>query len=67
LTAIRDGGYAVVFISEDFAAGLKDILKELREQPLPAVALIPGAGGSRGLARERLRQNARRAIGADIL
>lgn len=67
LAAIRDGGYAAVFISEDFAEELKDILEELREKPLPAVALIPGARGSRGLALERLRQNARRAIGADIL
>ncbi len=67
LTAIMDGDYAAIFISEDFADELKDILAELREKPLPAVALIPGPRGSRGLALERLRQNARRAIGTDIL
>lgn len=67
LTAIRDSDYAVVFISEDFADDVKDLLEELREKPLPAVALIPGTRGSQGLARERLRQNVRRAIGADIL
>ena len=67
LTAIRDSDYAVIFISEDFADALKDILEELWEKPLPVVAFIPGSRGSRGLARERLRQNARRAIGADIL
>ncbi len=66
LTAIRDDGYAVIFISEDFAEELQDTLKELREKPLPAVVLLPGPRGSRGLSRERLRQNVRRAIGADM-
>ncbi len=66
LAAIKDGGYAVIFIIEDFAEELKDILKELREKPLPVITLIPGTRGSRGLARERLRQNVRRAIGTDI-
>jgi len=67
LTSIKDGNYAAIFISEDFAEALKDILEEIREKPLPAVAFIPDPRGSRGLALERLRQNTRRAIGTDIL
>ena len=67
LPAIMNEDYSAVFISEDFADDLKDILEEWREKPLPAVVLIPGPQGSRGLARERLRQNARRAVGVDIL
>ena len=67
LTAIRDENYAVIFIVEDFAEALKDILKELQEKPRPVLVLIPGTRNSRGLALERLRQNVRRALGADIL
>lgn len=67
LTAIRDSDYAVIFISEDFTDDVNDLLEELQKKPLPAITLIPGTRGSRGLARERLRQNVRKAIGADIL
>lgn len=58
--------YSLIFVAEDFAAHLEDILKKVQSKAYPAIAFIPGSRGSWGLAQERLRKNIKRAIGADI-
>ena len=68
LATIANNDYAAIFITEDFAEGVEEILKDLRERPLPTVTFIPaGAKGTRGLGMERLRNSVRKAVGADIL
>ena len=67
LVAIAKDDYAVIFISEDFAEGVEEILEDLRERPFPTVTFIPGTKESRGLGMEKLRNNVRKAVGADIL
>ena len=42
-------------------------MRDLRERPFPTVTFIPGTRGTRGLGMERLRNNVRKAVGADIL
>lgn len=62
---ILKSDYAIIFLAEEFAAGLTETLAKLRGQPLPIVTLIPGTQESRGLAKETLRASIRKAIGAE--
>lgn len=57
---------SVIFITEQIAAGLKDLIDELAARTLPSVVLIPNNQGSLGLGMERIHQTVTRAVGADI-
>lgn len=58
---------AVIFITEQLAAGMKAEIDIYRENPRTAVILLPGKGGSLGLGMENLRGAVERAVGANIL
>jgi V/A-type H+-transporting ATPase subunit F len=60
-------GYAAIFVTEGFAAGLAPKMKALGSQPLPATVVIPEGQESRGLGLAKLRAIVEKAIGADIL
>ncbi len=59
--------YGVVFITEELARDLQDIIGDLNRRFLPAVVLIPNSRGTLGLGIEQIRKNVEKAIGADIL
>ena len=58
---------AVIFVTEEYAEPLAEDIAKYKDSPTPAVVVIPGAGGSRGLGMAALRAASERAIGADIL
>lgn len=58
--------YAIVYIVEDLAAQISQEIAKYNEKTAPAVILIPGRGGSLGLAQARLKSAVERAVGADI-
>uniref|UniRef100_A0A7V3ZZ49 V-type ATP synthase subunit F n=1 Tax=candidate division WOR-3 bacterium TaxID=2052148 RepID=A0A7V3ZZ49_UNCW3 len=66
LKSLISQNYGLIFIEEDYFQSVKDIVDSLKEQAYPAVTFIPGAGGSTGQAREKLRAILLRAIGIDI-
>jgi V/A-type H+-transporting ATPase subunit F len=57
---------AVVFITEQIAQGIMDLVDELARVSLPSIVLIPNNQGSLGLGMERIRRTVTRAVGADI-
>lgn len=59
--------YAVIFITEDIAANIQDIMKRYKTRPFPAVIPIPSAQGSTGFGMKGLSKDVEKAIGADIL
>ena len=59
--------YAVIFITEDMAMKLKEEIDEYKNDPLPAIIVIPGKGGTTGFGLENIKKSAERAVGADIL
>lgn len=59
--------YAVIFITENLAAGLGEELSRYSDRPLPAVTVIPGRSGNQGMGVRSLREAVVRAVGADIL
>ncbi len=58
--------YAIVYVTEYLAQQMMDEIDKYNDDPSPAVILIPGKGGSLGVAQTRLRRAVERAVGADI-
>lgn len=59
--------YAVVYITETFAAQMTADIQHYKDELKPAVILIPGREGSLGIGKTNLQKAIERAVGADIL
>ncbi len=59
--------YSVIFITEDIAVEIADVLKRYKTRPYPAVIPIPSANGSNGFGMAGLSKDVEKAIGSDIL
>lgn len=59
--------YAVIFITEDIAIKINDVVSRYKTKPYPAVIPIPTSNGSNGYGMDNIRKNVEKAIGADIL
>ena len=58
---------AVIYLTEQLAAKLPDVLERYQDELKPAVILIPGRGGSLGIGKNNIQEAIERAVGADIL
>lgn len=63
---VRSGDYAVIFLTENYAAQLTEETERYKDMPLPAVISIPGQGGSTGFGMNNIRSAVERAVGVDI-
>ncbi len=59
--------YAVILVTENYAAKMESLMQKLKEQPYPAVLSIPGATGSNGFGMAGVRRDVEKAVGVDIL
>jgi V/A-type H+-transporting ATPase subunit F len=59
--------YAAIFITENYAIKMLDVIEEFSEQVLPAVIILPTNNESTGINDERLRNIAIRAVGTDVI
>ncbi len=59
--------YAVVLVTENYAAKMEKLMAKLKQQPFPAVLSIPGATGSNGFGMAGLKRDVEKAVGVDIL
>ncbi len=59
--------YGVIFITEELARNMEDVINELHRRYLPAVVLIPNSKGALGMGIQQIKDNVEKAIGADIL
>lgn len=59
--------YAVVYLTESYAAKLTEELERYKDEVTPAVILIPGKEGSLGMGMANIKKSVERAVGADIL
>ena len=64
---MRSEQYAVLYLTEAIAEPLEPEIARYRDGASPAVIVIPGVGGSRGLGLTALQQAVERAVGTDIL
>ena len=58
--------YAVVYLTEQFAAQMEADIARYKDELTPAVILIPGKTGSLGIGAQALQSAVERAVGADI-
>ncbi len=59
--------YAIIYLTEQYAAQIGDEVSRYKDEPSPAVILIPGKGGSLGIGKRNVTESVERAVGADIL
>lgn len=66
----RPGGraeYAIIYVEECLAEALGEDIAKCKDRPSPAVILIPGKDGSKGMGLSALQAAVERAVGANIL
>ena len=59
--------YKVIFITDDLARPLDDLINRMNEQAYPVVVPVPSQTGANGYAKEKMRSQMERALGVDIL
>ena len=60
-------GITVIFITEDVALMIPEVLDRYAGSPDVALIPIPGNRGTTGFGMKRVRANVEKAVGADIL
>lgn len=58
---------AVIYLTEQLARNMEDVLDRYKDLLRPAIILIPGREGSLGIGRANIQRSIERAVGADIL
>ena len=61
------GEYGVIFLTDDLACEMDDLLKRMLETPYPVIVPIPSEKGSSGYAQKKMKEEMERARGVDIL
>ena len=59
--------YDIIFITEQFAERVPDLIARYKTRAFPAVIPIPSSQGSTGLGRRSIKADVEKAIGTDIL
>ncbi len=60
-------GYAIIYLTEQLAAGMSAELARYKDELTPAIILIPGKEGPLGIGMANIKTAVERAVGADIL
>ncbi len=60
-------GYAVIFITEQLAAGLSEDIAKYDDNSAVSITLIPGISGNTGLGMKNISKTVIRAVGADVV
>ena len=60
-------GYAVIYITEQALALVREEADKYTDMPVPAIIPVPGSGGSLGIGMGNVKKFVERAVGSDIL
>ena len=58
---------AVIYLTEQLAKDMDDVISRYKDELQPAIILIPGREGPLGLGQTALKAAVERAVGSDIL
>lgn len=64
---LAKGDCAVIYLTEQLARDMGNVLARYKDELRPAIILIPGREGSLGIGRDNIQRSIERAVGADIL
>lgn len=64
---LAESQYAVIYVTEQIAAGIGPVIAQYRNSRFPAIIPVPGVQGSLGIGMRGVRECVEKAVGADIL
>ena len=67
LDRLAKEGCAIIYLTEQLAAGMAEDVARYKDELAPAIILIPGKEGSLGIGMANIKTAVERAVGADIL
>ena len=67
LHTLAKDNYAVIYLTEQYAARMAIDIRIDKDELTPAVILIPGKDGTLGIGMANVKSAVERAVGADIL
>ncbi|MDE5592512.1 MAG: V-type ATP synthase subunit F [Clostridiales bacterium] len=59
--------YAVILVTENYAAKMEALMQKLKQQAFPVVLAIPSSTGSNGFGMAGVKKDVEKAVGVDIL
>ena len=57
----------MIYLTEQLAKDMDDVISRYKDDLRPAIILIPGREGSLGIGKNSIQRAIERAVGADIL
>ena len=67
LKEISGGEYGIIYITEEYALALSEIIEKFDERPFPAIIPLPGVKNNNGIGIHRLKASVEKAVGSDII
>ena len=67
LKELASSGYGIIYLTEDMAAEIPDLISHYDSQLSPAIILLPTHRGSSGLGLQRVQESVEKAVGQNIL
>ena len=67
LHTLAKENYAVIYLTEQYAARMEAEVARYKDALTPAIILIPGTEGSLGIGMANVKSAVERAVGADLL
>ncbi|SRR5574344_1820073 len=64
---LADQNYVIIYITEEAAEKVQDVINYYATATYPAIIPIPVGTESKGLGMKRIKSNVEKAVGADIL
>ena len=64
---MAENGYGVIFLTEQLAGQIPDVLDAYAHRTLPALIPIPGVSGNTGIGMRNVHRAVERAVGSDLL
>ena len=62
----KDGDCGIIYLTEQLAKDLPDVLERYKDELRPAIILIPGRAGSLGIGMDNIQKSIQRAVGIDL-
>lgn len=67
LNQLAASGYAVIYITEDWAERLAHTIEKYKEHMMPSIIQVPGISGNTGMGVDNVKKFVEQAVGSDIL
>lgn len=67
IRSLANGGYGIIYITEELAARTQQEIDKYRFESMPAIILIPGVSGNTGAGMADVNKSVEKAVGSNIL